>query len=146
FAIEKTIDTLNQVLEQSTTVAEIIVIPAIAAYVEDFYSGCERLAERVAVAFDGGLPQGKNWHQQLLQKMGESDRSNRPSLWDQPLLSKLDAYRSFRHRVRHLYNIDLDSEKVLLLARQVPELFEEIKEAVEQFNEWLVQQANKRSE
>ena len=31
---------------------------ALASYVDDFYKGCERLCERVAVALDGGLPQG----------------------------------------------------------------------------------------
>lgn len=145
FAIEKTIGTLNALLAQADTIPEIAFTPAASAYVEDFYSGCERLAERIAVALDGGLPQGKNWHKQLLQQMVETGRPNRPPLWDRTLLSKLDEYRSFRHRVRHLYNIELDSEKVVKLAEQIPDLFSELKESVEKFNAWLVQKASEKS-
>lgn len=141
-AIEKTIDTLNTLLAQADTIPEIALTPAAAAYIDDFYSGCERLAERIAVTLDDGLPRGENWHQQLLQQMGENARADRPFLWDAALLSKLDSYRSFRHRVRHLYNFELDGEKVMALARQIPRLFDELRAAVEVFNTWLVRQAD----
>lgn len=139
-AIEKTVEILNIALAQADTVAEIFVTPALASYCEDFYSGCERLAERVAVTLDSGLPEGPNWHQQLLRQMAEPGKQGRPLLWENSLLVELEVYRRFRHRVRHLYNLDLDGQRVLELARRVPSVFEAVKLAVETFGEWLVQQ------
>lgn len=137
-AIQQTVDTLIAVIAQADTVAEIMVTPALASYIEDFYTGCERLAERVVVALDGGFPTGKNWHQQLLQQAAEPGGQERPPLWERSLLLELDAYRRFRHRVRHLYNLDLDSKQVLALAQPIPALFGQVQQAVEQFEEWLV--------
>jgi len=140
-AISKTIETLNKVLADASTVANIFVTPALASYSEDFYSGCEHLAERIAVELDGALPKGKNWHEQLLLQVSESGGEERPPLWDKPLLKKLDEYRRFRHRVRHLYNFDLDDKKVLDMARRAAVVFEEIEQAVATFSEWLVHRA-----
>ncbi|MGB3294039.1 MAG: nucleotidyltransferase domain-containing protein [Phormidesmis sp.] len=141
-AIQQTVDTLVEVIAQADTVAEIIVTPALASYIEDFYTGCERLAERVVVTLDGGLPTGENWHQQLLQQVAEPGGYERPPLWERSLLQELDEYRRFRHRVRHLYNLDLSSEKVLELAQPIPELSERLKQAVEQFGKWLEETSN----
>ncbi len=143
-AIEQTIDTLNTLLEQADTIPEIALIPAAAGYTEDFYSGCERLAQRVAVALDNGLPEGRNWHEQLLQQMAQPSRHERPPLWPESLREDLDTYRSFRHRVRHLYSINLEPQRVLALAQQVPATFEQIQQAVEAFGEWLAQKADSR--
>lgn len=137
-ALEKTIATLEAVLAQAETTPKILLTPALASYTEDFYSGCERLSERVAVTFDQGLPKGSNWHEALLAQVSVTGGQNRPPLWSEPLLTTLGKYRSFRHRVRHLYNIDLDDEKVLSLASAVPETFEEVKQSVAAFSAWLV--------
>ena len=140
--IHQTVDTLSTLLAQADTIPEIALVPATAGYLEDFYSGCERLAERVVVTLDGSLPTGENWHQQLLQQAAESGGYGRPPLWEPSLLSELDVYRRFRHRVRHLYNLELDSETVLALAQQVPALSEQLEQAVEQFGEWLVERSH----
>ena len=138
--IERTIDTLNRLLAQADTIPEIALIPAAAGYIEDFYSGCERLAERVAVTLDDGLPEGRNWHDQLLRQMAEPGGQGRPPLWERSLLLDLDAYRRFRHRARHLYSVNLHGQRVLELAQQAPNVYEKVKQAVNQFSEWLVQQ------
>ncbi len=142
-AIAKVVGILEEVLRQADTAPPILLTPALASYTEDFYSGCEKLAERVAVELDGGLPKGGNWHEQLLLRMSESGGQERPPLWDKALLQSLGEYRRFRHRVRHLYNFDLDHQRVLTLAQQVPSVFEQLQRAVEAFSEWLVQQAKR---
>lgn len=140
-AIEQTVDTLSTALAEADGVPEIFVTPTLAAYIEDFYSGCERLAQRVAVVLDGGLPSGESWHRQLLTQVSESGGHGRPPLWEKPLLAELEIYRSFRHRVRHLYSLELDGRRVLELAQQVSALFQKIRQAVEKFNHWLTQQS-----
>ena len=106
YEIAQTVQTLNTLLAQADAIPNIALIPTTAGYVEVFYSGCERLARRIVVAFEGGLPEGQNWHQLLLQQVSRSSEKGRPPLWTSELREKLDHYRSFRHRVRHLYNID----------------------------------------
>ena len=128
-------------LEQAETIPEIALTPALASYIADFYSGCERISERVAVTLDGGLPSGENWHQELLKQVAESGGDNRPPLWSGSLLLELDEYRKFRHLARHIYNIELKPERVLALARNVQPVLAKVKQAIALFNEWLDNQA-----
>jgi len=113
---------------------------ALATYLDDFYTGCERICERVAVALDGGLPQGERWHQLLLRQMGEPGGQGRPPLFGSRLLLELDEYRRFRHRVRHRYGYELDPEKVLALARAVQPTLKQMEAAMEVFGVWLENQ------
>ena len=57
-ALERNVETLTHLLAQRETIPEIALTPALASYITDFYTGCERISERVAVALDGGLPKG----------------------------------------------------------------------------------------
>lgn len=141
-AIEENATTLNSLLDQATTIPEIALTPALAAYITDFYTGCERLSERVAVALDGGLPQGENWHEQLLNQMADTGGDNRPPLWQGSLLLELDEYRKFRHLTRHNYQVKLKSDRVLELAQKVELVINKVRGAIGKFNHWLTQKAD----
>jgi hypothetical protein len=60
-------------------------VQALATYVNDIYLRIERISERVAVAFDGGLPTGANWHQALLLQLADATET-RPALCNGSLL------------------------------------------------------------
>ena len=60
--LEDTIQTVTSLLNQKETIPEVALIPALASYIADFYTGCERISKRVAVYLDGGLPTSQNWH------------------------------------------------------------------------------------
>lgn len=109
---------------------------ALASYVDDFYSGIERICERIAITLDGDLPTGEQWHRTLLYQMGQS-RDNRPPLFSQNLLSNTDEYRRFRHRLRHIYGYELEPARVVTLAQKAISLSEDIREAVMAFWGWL---------
>lgn len=98
------------------------------------------MSERVAVALDGGLPQGQNWYQALLRQVAEVGGAGRPPLWSGSLLLDLDEYRKFRHVVHHKYGDELKLEYVLGLAELAPSVLPKIHQAVIQFSEWLTQQ------
>jgi hypothetical protein len=136
-ALESNVETLQKALERVQSVPEMFVTPTLASYIADFYTGCERISERVAVTLDGGLPRGENWHQELLKQIAESGGDNRPPLWSGSLLLELDEYRKFRHLARHIYNIELKPERVLALARNVQPVLAKVKQAIALFNEWL---------
>lgn len=139
-ALDQNFEALEQLLGQQKTIPEIALIPALASYIADFYTGCERMAERVAVALDGGLPKQENWHQLLLRQMAETGGETRPPLWQGSLLLELDELRKFRHLARHRYNVHLKSDRTLSLAQQIPSIYEKVKEAVNLFISWLKSQ------
>ncbi|MBW4536892.1 MAG: nucleotidyltransferase domain-containing protein [Pleurocapsa minor HA4230-MV1] len=132
-----TVNTLSELLRQQETIPEIALLPALASYVADFYNGCERISERVAVYLDGGIPQVQDWHLELLKLMAEPGGSDRPSLWTGALLLELSEYRKFRHLTRHIYKVELDSDRVIALGQEVEVVFDKIKTAVNNFTQWL---------
>ncbi|MBR8826965.1 MAG: nucleotidyltransferase domain-containing protein [Gomphosphaeria aponina SAG 52.96 = DSM 107014] len=136
-AIERNVEALRRLLEQAESIPEIALTPALASYINDFYKGCERISERVAVTLDGGLPRGENWHQQLLRQVADTGGENRPPLWCGSLLLELDEYRKFRHLVVHIYSVQLEQKKVLALGENVESVVGKMKEAIALFNEWL---------
>lgn len=140
-SIEHALARLTALLSQAESIPEIALTPALASYISDFYNGCERICQRVAVVLDESLPQGKDWHQDLLNPMAQPGGQDRPPLWPEALYQRLDGYRSFRHVERHRYNFELELDRVLELAHAIPALFGEIQTAIGQFNHWLDQQA-----
>jgi len=134
---------LQNALERAGATPDEFAARALASYIDDFYKGCERICERVAVTLDDGVPAGERWHQQLLNQMGEPGGHGRPPLFDASLLWELDEYRRFRHRVRHLYGYELEIERVLKLAQDISSLFIRVRQAVERLGRWLSDQANR---
>ncbi len=145
-SIERNLERLNLVVQQAETIPEVALVPALASYINDFYRGCERISESVAVTLDGKLPQGKNWHQALLRQVAEIGGENRPPVWSGSLLLELDEYRKFRHLVLHTYNVELKTERVKELASNLESVFQKIQQAIAGFNGWLAEQASKNSE
>ena len=138
---QDTIQTINDLLKQKNSLPEVALIPALASYIADFYSGCERISERVAVYLDGGLPKTQDWHLELLKQVAEPGGDHRPPLWSGALLLELDEYRKFRHLTRHIYKIDLKPTLVTALGKNVEPVFNKIKSAVAIFSQWLEEQA-----
>lgn len=143
-SMEGTIQTLIDLLKQKDTIPEVALIPALASYIADFYSGCERISERVAVYLDGGLPSSKDWHQELLKQVAEPGGDERPPLWSGALLLELDEYRKFRHLERHIYKIKLKPERVIALAENVELVFNKIQSTITEFYQWLEQQVEEQ--
>jgi predicted nucleotidyltransferase len=136
-SIERIAQGVEAALERAGPEPDEFATRALASYIDDFYKGCDRICECVAVTWDDGLPQGERWHQELLGQMGESGGGGRPPLFSGRLLLDLDEYRRFRHRVRHIYGYQLEAERVLALARGVKPTFARVREAVEIFGRWL---------
>lgn len=136
-SLEDTVKILNELLPQKETIPRAAFTPAIASYIADFYNGCERISERVAVYLDGGIPKSKDWHLELLKQVAEPGGDNRPPLWGGALLLELSEYRKFRHLTRHIYKVELRAERVMALAQNVPAIFNQIKLAVATFSLWL---------
>ncbi|MDH3602078.1 MAG: nucleotidyltransferase domain-containing protein, partial [Candidatus Tectomicrobia bacterium] len=85
---------------------------ALASYLHQFYTGCERILERIAVTVDGGLPGGAFSHANLLAQMAQELPGIRPAILNRTLWLRLQDYLSFRHFFRHAYGYTLDWAKL----------------------------------
>lgn len=106
---------------------------AAAAIVHDFYTGIERMLQRIAVAVDGGLPSGPDWHVQLLRRMAADLTGIRPAVLDEGLASTLAEYLGFRHIVRNLYGFRLDWVRVRPLAEGLTILLAKLESRLQTF-------------
>jgi len=140
-ALERTVIALNAALSQVGQVPEDFAVRTLASYINDFYRRCERMSERVAVALDGGLPQGVDWHRALLRQVAGAQPGGRPALWAGELLLDLDEYRKFRHLIHHKYGDELRPDYVLELAELAPTMLVKIQQAIAVFTQWLEGQA-----
>jgi len=53
-------------------------LDSVALNLHGFYSGIERIFERLGESIDGRLPKGENWHQALLVQMSKEVDGNTP--------------------------------------------------------------------
>ena len=86
-----------------------------ALQLHNFYSGCENIFKRIAIALNGGVPQSEDWHKRLLHIMSLEFQELRPAVILTELYKKLDEYLRFRHVVQNVYTFELDSNKLQAL-------------------------------
>jgi hypothetical protein len=82
------------------------------------YGAVEAALARVARLIEGSLPQGSDWHQQLLQTMSLEIPSVRPTVLSARVAADLRKLLGFRHFFRHAYAVAWDTEQLASL-RQV---------------------------
>src|SRR5713101_5464296 len=88
------------------------VLNALASYLHQFYTGCERILERIAVTVDGGLTGGAFSHANLLAQMARELPGKRPAVLHEALWLRLQDYLACRHFFRHAYGYTLEWTKL----------------------------------
>lgn len=117
-------------------------LDGVALNLHGFYSGLERLFERIAVLVDDARPAGPDWHQTLLHQMAQEIPGVRPAVISESTRAKLDAYRSFRHVARNIYTFNLDPAKLNDLVTQAPGCFTQVQTELLAFAHLLERQAS----
>lgn len=100
-----------------------LLLDAVALNLHSIYSGLESLFELIARHIDGSPPAGKAWHQELLKQMQHDVPNVRPAVISANTHSLLDEYRRFRHLVRNVYTVNLNSDKLKKLIDDLPDLW-----------------------
>lgn len=84
-------------------------VDAIAFNLHDFYTGVERIFLRIAQDLDGSVPQGAEWHKELLRQMEENLPGIRSAaIKSESLVRELNDLRGFRHVARNIYTCELN--------------------------------------
>ena len=101
------------------------------------YNGMERIFEQIATNIDESIPEGRNWHRDLLIQMNLTINGVRPQVISDELFKSLDEFRSFRHVVRNIYTFQYDLNKMNNLLTQLQNSKELLFKEIELFNQFL---------
>jgi hypothetical protein len=106
---------------------------SVALNIHSFYSGLERIFEKISSAVDGSLPKGVNWHQELLKQMTLEIPDVRPAVISEKTREQLEPYRGFRHVVRNVYTYHISPNKMKPLAKGIRQVFKQVEKELTAF-------------
>lgn len=112
-------------------------LDSVALNLHGFYSGIERIFERLAETLDNNVPAGANWHRVLLAQMSQQVAGIRPAVISQPTVQRLDEYRGFRHVVRNVYTFHFEPAKLEKLVLGAQDTFDQVKAELLAFADFL---------
>ena len=112
-------------------------LDSVALNLHGFYSGLERIFDKIAASVDGSVPEGANWHRELLNQMSMEITGIRPAVISLDLKEKLEEYRGFRHVVRNVYTYHLSPQKIKPLVDKVQEVFNKSEKELSAFANFL---------
>lgn len=101
-------------------------LDGVALNLHGFYSGLEKVFEKIAATVDGTVPTAANWHQELLGQMSMEIPEVRPAVISGELRDTLEDYRGFRHVVRNVYTYHLSPEKMERLIIKIDWVLEKL--------------------
>jgi hypothetical protein len=101
---------------------------ALAYSIVSLYSVMENYFLRVAKCFENELGPS-SWHRDLVRRMSLEIEGIRPAVLDTSDVSIIDELRAFRHVFRHIYQTELDPEKVILVNQRIPEALKRFRSA-----------------
>ena len=108
-----------------------------ALSLHDWYSGLERILHFIASRLEENVPQGREWHRELLQQMLLDIPGIRPAVLSRQAVSRLDEYLRFRHVLRNVYSFNLQPERIEALVTSLGETYGLVKVELMQFAEFL---------
>lgn len=124
----------KQLLQHLSPAPSFVEIRAAGSIVHDFYSGVEKIFERIVLRLGPGLPMtGSGWHTSLLQSMEIEAEGIRLAVIDHDLAVRLVDYLRFRHLFRHSYGYELRWEKLRPLVEEVEETLASLRRQLEHF-------------
>jgi hypothetical protein len=135
--LELVVSRLQEAWQRALRSGDDFYLDSVALNLHGFYSGIERIFERLAETLDGSLPKGENWHQALLIQMSKEVEGIRPAVISQQTLKYLDEYRGFRHVVRNVYTFHFEKAKLEKLVIGTKDTFSLVKIEILAFTDFL---------
>jgi hypothetical protein len=109
----------------------------LGSILHDFYTGVEKIFLRIASDLEGGQPQGKSWHKDLLDEMAIGLNRIRPAVIDEELRMKLEEYLRFRHLFRGIYGFQLSQNHLEIIFENFDDIYKDFNHAIKNFIEFL---------
>ncbi len=99
----------------------------------DFYTGIEKIFESIAKEIDNRIPQGEEWHSEMLHQMTLDIHGLRPPVITGDMEKKLREYLGFWHLFRKRYGFELDWQKLKKLLIGMPQIRSELEKEMDIF-------------
>ena len=131
--VRRVVDSLEGFLRQLSGVPDEYQILSIGGLLHNFYSGVERIFERIAARLDGDVPAGSSWHTDLLRRMEHPWGTARPAVIDHASATRLMDYLRFRYLFRHSYGFELEWERCKGLAEGIGQTMARLQEQLQAF-------------
>lgn len=109
-------------------------LAALSQVLISFYTGLERIFERVARRIDHSLPQGERWHTDLLHQVARPTDERAALISEETRLS-LREYLAFRHHTRHAYAHHLEWPRMKGLVLRVSDTWNRVRLEIQRFIE-----------
>ena len=121
--IEQLLDTYEDLLQTvRQRDPDLIELTALGAVLHSFYLGLENTFQTVVKRFDKNMPQGDQWHKDLLTQMvRKTDRKG--GIISQTTQEILEPYLGFRHVYRHAYSFKLSWQQMQQLIGDLPDVW-----------------------
>jgi predicted nucleotidyltransferase len=135
-ALQRIVNAVQEALTQIDDPPGQLDMNGLASYLHQFYTGCERILERIALQLDGKLPEGAYSHANLLARLTQQTAAGRPlgpAVLTDDLWLQLQEYLSFRHFFRHAYGFLLEWEKLQPLIERLPNVLTEFHHQIDAF-------------
>lgn len=133
--LRKELDDVSMVLKEKSVSA--LDLRAAGSILHDFYNGIENVFRRIAQELNGSLPEGEDWHRQLLVDMGLDIKGIRPAVISEQLRLRLQRYLGFRHIFRNIYGFSLEENRIKELVEEFPGVWSQFKKEISLFQEYL---------
>ncbi|HOQ49733.1 MAG TPA: hypothetical protein PLV01_07890 [Candidatus Kapabacteria bacterium] len=104
---------------------------ALGGFASHFYNGVENIFKRIHKYCNIELPQGDNWHIDLLKRFSKSSEFDLPIKLSDELIEKLNNYRRFRHYFFHGYGFNLNWEILSDGVKDIREVFSQFSQEVQ---------------
>lgn len=112
-------------------------LDGVALNLHGFYAGVEHMFEDIARTLEKSMPEGAEWHRDLLLQMSAKVSHIRPAVISQETRYCLDEYRGFRHVVRNVYTFNLKPARFAELTTQLQDCYQRLKRDLNDFAGFL---------
>jgi len=113
------------------------IIESLALKLHNFYTGCERIFEKISGDINSKVLQGIDWHKRLLKNMTLNIKGLRPQVLSKGLEREMEEYLKFRHLVRNIYGFELNEEKMIPLIKGIERIYIDFIEEMKKFISFL---------
>ncbi len=110
-----------------------VYVESLAINLHSFYEGVETVFEKVMDFTGEEKPSGHEWHREVLERMILPVKKLRPEFISVGTAKKLDNYRTFRHKIRHIYGFMIIPENVIGIAEKVKGTFKSFEKDLKNF-------------
>ncbi|NWF75124.1 MAG: hypothetical protein HXY53_00880 [Nitrospirae bacterium] len=110
---------------------------SLALKLHNFYTGYERIFQKIADELNVGVPHSWDWHKRLLKSMSLEIENIRPPVISKDTSKLLEEYLAFRHVIRNIYGFEIDSERLTSLVEKIYGTHERLREEINSFIRFL---------